>query len=276
MDSDGVTPLWLSAGKSGNEDLIHELLEAGAKVDRTSYEHNRQPIHQAALNGQVEVVRILLDAGVSPTPENDTFDDLEDSPFLLACASGKIEMVNLFLDCEVDAHMVSKKGKTALHFTAHGGHLTIGRVLIKVGCDVDARDEGGWAAMMIAAHQGHLPFVDLLMENNANIDVATEGGATPILIAAGQGHAGIVQRLLEAGAKQLPTRPSGLRPIHIAAQNGHLDCVKQLLKHSPEEMDKGDSIGFTALTLASHKNDSAHLSVMRYLVSLGSKVIVSG
>ncbi|KAK0738811.1 ankyrin repeat-containing domain protein [Schizothecium vesticola] len=276
VDSDGVTPLWLSAGHSGNADLIHELLEAGAKVDVTSYEHNRQPIHQAANYGHVEAVRILLDAGASPTPENDTFDDSEVSPFLLACESGEVELVNLFLDRGVDAHMVSKNGKSALHFAAHGGHVAIGRVLIKEGCDVDAREEEeGWPPMMIAAQEGHLSFVDLLMENNANIDAEKEGGATSLWVAAQQGHSDIVKRLLEAGAKQLSAMPGDRRPIHQAAQRGHLACVKELLKHSPEEINKCDNHGFTALTHASQKNETAHFSVMRYLVSRGAKVIVS-
>jgi len=272
MDSDGVTPLWLGSGNNANADLLRELLEAGARVDVMPYEHNRQPIHQAAVHGSVEAVRLLLDAGASPTPENDTFDGSEISPFLLACGSGKVESVNIFLDRGVDAHMTSKNGKSALHYAAHGGYVAIAQVLIDKGCDVDAREEDGWPPMMIAAQEGHLSFVDLLMKNNANIDAEEKDGATSLWIAAQQGHVAIVKSLLEAGAKQLSIRSSGRRPIHQAAQSGHLACVKQLVKHSPEEINKCDSHGFTALTHASQKNETAHLSVMRYLVSRGAKV----
>lgn len=273
VDSDGVTPLW-SAAQNGNADLVRELLEAGAKLDVTPYKHNRQPIHQAAQGGHVEAVRVLLDAGVNPTPEEDTFDDSELSPFLLACGSGKEELVTLFLERGVDVHMTFN-GKRALHFAAVEGHVAVGEKLLAKGCDVDAREEDGWPPLMLAAQNGHLAFVDLLIKHNANIDAEEKEGATSLWIAAQQGHAGIVKRLLEAGAKQLTTRPSGRRPIHQAAQNGHLACVKQLLKHSPEEIDKCEGKGFTALTFASQKNETGHLAVMRFLVREGAKVTVS-
>lgn len=275
LDSDGVTPLWLAAGKNGSADLVRELLKAGAKIDVQGYEKNRQPIHQAALYGQVEVARVLLDAGASPTPENDGFDDSEPSPFLLACGSGNVELVNLFLDRGADVQMVSG-GKSALHFAAEEGVVQVGQILVDKGSDVNVRDseDVGWPPLMVAAHDGHLAFVEFLIKNNADIDAEEEEGATSLWIAAQQGHADIVKCLLEAGAKHLPTRPSGLRPIHRAAQNGHLACVKHLLKHSPDEIDKCSSSGFTALTFAAHKDDSNHLAIMKFLVGSGAKVTV--
>lgn len=272
VDTNGATPLWFAAGKDGNADLVRELLKVGAKIDVQAYE-NRQPIHQAALHGQVEVARVLLDAGANPTPENDGLDDSEPSPFLLACGSGNVELVNLFLDRGADVQMGSG-GKSALHFAAEEGVVAVGQILLDKGCDVDIREEAGWPPLMVAAHDGHLAFVDLLIKNNADIDAEEEEGATSLSIAAQQGHADVVKCLLEAGAKQLPTRPSGVRPIHRAAQNGHLACVKELLKHSPEEIDKCSSSGFTALTFASHKDDSNHLAIMKFLVGSGAKVTV--
>lgn len=274
VDSNGATPLWLAAGK-GNADLVRELLKAGAKVDVTPNDDIRQPIHQAARNGHVEVARILLDAGASPTPENDGYDESDLSPFLLACGSGNVELVNLFLDHpEVDVHMTSGNGKGALHLAAEGGNVAVSQVLIDKGCEIEAREEEGRCPLMVAAQYGHLAIVELLMKNNADIDAEEEEGATSLWMAAQEGHASIVKYLLEAGAKQLPTRPSGVRPIHQAAQNGHLACVKELLEHSPEEIDKCSSSGFTALTFASHKDDSNHLAIMKFLVGSGAKVTV--
>lgn len=129
---------------------------------------------------------------------------------------------------------------------------------------------------MLAAQEGYLAFLDLLIKRNADIDAELKDGLTSLIIAAQKGHADIVKCLLEAGAKQLTMRPSGRRPIHQAAVNGHLACVKQLLEHSPEEIDKCDSSGMTALAHASHMDDSAHFAVMKYLLGKGAKVTTVG
>lgn len=207
VDLDGITPLWLAAGKNGNSDLVRELLEAGAKVEVTPYDDISHPIHQAALYGHVEVARILLDAGASPTPKNDGHDDRDLSPFLLACRSGTVELVNLFLKHPgVDVHMTSGTGKGALHLAAEKGDLAVGEILVE-GCkDVDIREEDGWSPLMVAARYGHLSFVELLMKNNADIDAEEKEGVTSLWIASQEGHASTVKCLLEAGAKQLPTR----------------------------------------------------------------------
>lgn len=272
VDSSGVTPLW-SASQNGNVDVVRELLKAGAKVNVTPYEFSRLPIHQAAQGGHLEVVRALLEFGANPTPEADTFDDSEASPLLLACSSDNLELVNLFLDCGAKISTKMKNGKGPLHFAAHHGRVKIGQLLINKGCDIDGRETDGWSPLMLAAQDGHLPFVNLLIENHANVDSSEKDGATALWVAAQQGHASIVKRLLQAGAKQLGCKESRRRPIHQAAQNGHLSCVKLLLKHSPEELNATEQEGWSALAMASQKNQPSHLSVMRYLVGQGAKVL---
>jgi serine/threonine-protein phosphatase 6 regulatory ankyrin repeat subunit B len=272
VDAKGVTPLW-SASQNGNADVVRALLKAGAKVNVTPYEFDRLPIHQAAQGGHLEVVRALLDFGANPTPEADTFEDSEPSPFLLACSCDNHELVDLFLERGADIKTKIRTGKGPIHFAAHGGRVKVGQLLIDKGCNIDAREVDGWTALMLAAQEDHLPFVNLLIDNHANIDSAEKDGATALWIAAQQGHASIVKRLLEAGARQFAAKETGRRPIHQAAQNGHLACVKLLLRHSPGEINEAENDGFTALTMASQKNGPSHLSVMRYLVSQGAKVM---
>ncbi|KAK0613559.1 ankyrin repeat-containing domain protein [Immersiella caudata] len=226
-DEHGITPFW-SAAQNGNADVVHLLLGAGAKMDVAPYTKKLQPIHVASLRGHLEVVRLLLDSGVSPTPEADSFDDSEPSPFLLACTTDNVELARLFLDRGVDIVNTTafQSNKGALHFAAHGGHVRVGQFLLDNKCDVDAR------------------------EAEAHVDSEKKDGATALWIAAQQGHSKVVKRLLAAGAKQLSTKSSKRQPVHQAAQNGHLACVKLLVKDSPEEISMVERQGFTALTLA--------------------------
>ncbi|KAK0710818.1 ankyrin repeat-containing domain protein, partial [Lasiosphaeris hirsuta] len=125
----------------------------------------RQPMHQAAQNGNLETVKVLIDAGAKATPEDDSFDTDTPSPFWLACAAGKLDIVELLLKPEHKANVnfaVGRSGKTALHAAAYGGRTEIARLLLEKGCNIDAKEEDGWTALMIAAQEGHLPFLNLL------------------------------------------------------------------------------------------------------------------
>ena len=56
------SPLHLSA-KSGHDDIVHLLLQAGAQVDEERPEGSA--LHQAALYGKTAVVRLLLSVCVT-------------------------------------------------------------------------------------------------------------------------------------------------------------------------------------------------------------------
>ena len=55
------SPLHLSA-KSGHDDIVHLLIQGGAKVNDSRVEGT--PLHQAALYGKTDVVRLLLRVSV--------------------------------------------------------------------------------------------------------------------------------------------------------------------------------------------------------------------
>lgn len=66
-DSRGITPLHLAAGM-GSEDLVQQLIEAGA--DTNGQDHVREngggqetPLHRAAVGGHLEALRKLIHGG---------------------------------------------------------------------------------------------------------------------------------------------------------------------------------------------------------------------
>ncbi|KXX75146.1 Ankyrin-3 [Madurella mycetomatis] len=270
-DNAGITPLW-SAAQQGHHETVELLADNGAQVDVASNEGARQPMHQAAQNGNLETVKVLIAAGANPTPEDNSFDTDTPSPFWLACAAGKPDVVRLLLEHNANVHFVlGLSGKTTLHAAAYGGRPEIGELLLDNNCNIDAKEEKGWTALMLAAQEGHLDFLEMLLKKGANINAAEKDGATALWIASQQGHVQIVRCLLKFGAKQLPTRSASRRPMHQAAQNGHLSVLKLLLQNSPEDINSVDKRGATPLLLASQENKPNYTGVIKFLLNSGAK-----
>lgn len=144
MDNNGIMPLW-SAVQQEYHEIVELLLKKGAKPDVASDDGTRLPIHQAAQNGSLETVRVLIEHKAEPAPEKYSFDRTIPSPFFLACASGNLEIAKLLLSKGADiGFKMENSGKTALHAAAHGGKTDVTEFLIKNGCNVDAKEEDGW------------------------------------------------------------------------------------------------------------------------------------
>ena len=126
-----------------------------------------QPLHHAALEGHVEPVRLLLEAGADKN----------------AAETGL--------------------GFSPVHLAAHQGHLDIVHFLIECGANKDqpTTDDGHHAAQ-----EGHLRVIHLLLESCSDIDRTTQSGATALDVALERGHREVVGFLASLEAKEPPKK----------------------------------------------------------------------
>jgi ankyrin repeat protein len=107
----GESPLMLSALK-GHLALSEKLVKKGADVNKTGW----TPLHYAASNGQVEVIKLLL--------ENHAYIDAESpngsTPLMMASMYGNPQSVKLLLDEGADPLLKNQVGLTALQFAERG------------------------------------------------------------------------------------------------------------------------------------------------------------
>ncbi|HSR70792.1 MAG TPA: ankyrin repeat domain-containing protein, partial [Kiloniellales bacterium] len=107
----------------------------------------RTALGRAALNGDVETVARLLEAGAR-------IDHAEADgrpPIVLAALSGSPEVVGLLLAAGADPDARERNtGNTPLMLAANNGHLDVVRLLLDRGVDVNARSEDGWTALEAA------------------------------------------------------------------------------------------------------------------------------
>ena len=106
------SPLMISALK-GQFDLASRLIERGADVNKPGW----TPLHYAATNGHVAVIRLLLDKHAyidSAAPSGTT-------PLMMAAHYGTPEAVKVLLDEGADPMLKNLQGLSAIDFANRAG-----------------------------------------------------------------------------------------------------------------------------------------------------------
>lgn len=118
----GESPLMLAALK-GHLVLSDKLVKKGADVNKTGW----TPLHYAASNGHVDVMKLLL--------ENHAYIDAESpngsTPLMMASMYGNPQSVKLLLDEGADPLLKNQVGLTALQFAQRGNRPDSAEMLTK-------------------------------------------------------------------------------------------------------------------------------------------------
>jgi len=146
-------------------------------------------------------------------------------------------------------------------FTAiREGDTAAVKSLLRLGADLNARDEDGATALMHAAADADLAMMKLLLDEGADLNAASKGGATALLWALHDVEK--VKLLLKHDAKNLDAAVLGAAGIP-----GATPVLKLLAEHGASL--KASKAGFTPLMAASRGGD---LVAVRYLIDRGADV----
>jgi len=122
------------------------------------------PFWLAAMDGNVELMRVLSEAGADATLGTDE----DTSPLMVAAGLGQVPAetrvapeeslaaVEFVLSLGANVNRVNAVGRTALHGAAHIRSDEIVQVLVDHGADVNAADQRGITPLMIAEGGGHI------------------------------------------------------------------------------------------------------------------------
>ena len=166
------------------------------------------PIHDAAMNGNLAGVQAELDKGVGVNAKNDYGEtpldmavwyngETEVAALLRkqggkhgvlngAAAGGDIEAVKDFLAAGTDVNTKDGWEWTPLHNAAWWGHKEIAELLLANGAGVNAKNNVGWTPLHMAAINGHNEIVGLLVAGGADVNSKNNNGETPTDLAAGR------------------------------------------------------------------------------------------
>lgn len=182
-----------------------------------------------------EVSRRLLDNGFSPKSNHGGFDLNQNEALRWAATFGFVNLVEALVRLGADLESKDENGHSAFHLAAKDEPDGAGKVLnflakVKPGL-VEDKDKDGLTALHLAALNGHLEALKALVLSDANVFAVTKNGWTALHQAARTGRCSIIQLLLvECGAEINCRDESGWSPLHLACINGYLEAAKQLIE----------------------------------------------
>ncbi|KAI1455233.1 ankyrin repeat protein [Annulohypoxylon moriforme] len=229
------------------------------------------PLLYAARNGEVEIVRILLeDPRVDPNARDHIFGV---TPLWYASAAGHENVVKLLLGKpSVDPDSRDDQGDcmSPLSIASWRGHKSVVKLLLATeGVDPDSYDGCEQTPLGRAAWKGHEEIVDLLLEDErVNPNAKDARDFTPIILAAMEGHEGIVKLLLSKGGDidlNATDDLDRLSPLQWAAKNGKENMVRTLLTY--ERVDVNQVSVFEEYTALMFAAERGHEKVVKLLLS---------
>jgi len=141
----------MQAALNGNVNVIRDAIDKGYDVNATDTEQHTV-LMMAAYNGHAEIISMLLDHGAG----TDARDNLQRTALMYASTGPFNETVELLLEAGADPNLVDNDEHfTAIMFAAAEGQKEVVSTLLKHGADKTMLDEDGESAYDFAIANGH-------------------------------------------------------------------------------------------------------------------------
>jgi ankyrin repeat protein len=256
----------IAAVRSGNHDAVQVLLHQAAVNAREA--DGTTALHWAARAGDVECVRLLLQAGADAKAAN----RYGVTPLALAALNGDAVTTGILLKAGADANATASEGTTVLMTAARAGATAVAKALLDHGANANAREHRlGETALMWAAAENHPEAIAMLLAHGADADARSDttkfprqvfgdgivalfgrlprGGWTPLMYAARQGALIAAATLADGGADFDAVDPDGTTAMALAIDNAHFDVARMLLEKGADP-NVADTTGTAALYAA--------------------------
>lgn len=230
--------------------IAQRLLDSGAQVNSHAGFYNTTPLHGAAENGPLELVKLLVSKGAKVNAVDKEFS----MPLAKAVQADNLEIAQFLLEQGADKTInhADTEFQTAI-FKARSAKMA--QLLIANGANVSDRDKKGLSVLLHAVVR-HLDFdlLKVLLQNGADINAQDKSGTTALLWAAQHPYErddkNCVQFLLENGAKANVANNQGETPLLVAEE---LDVLQALLTHGADVNAQNED-GQTALIYVAKMN----------------------
>ena len=206
------TPLVL-AYEQGNPEVAERLLEHIP----ASIKGSMSLLLDRAVNTTANTTPSIIGPHDLPSNiEQDMTSVSEQYSLWTAAQDGQLDIVRSLLDSGSDVNDRNTLRETALDVASSYGHLAVARLLIERGADVNARDRHGWTPLIAASRYEQLEVARLLLDHGADVNAKKRDHETALHYASRKGNSEMVRLLLEHGAKMDVRDTAGKTPMQIA------------------------------------------------------------
>ena len=144
--------------RAGDAEKVKALLQADPKLAEARTEDSSTALHLAALEGQTQIVRLLL----ANKAQVNARGLREETPLHMAMYNGHREVAELLLASQADVNAQNTAGETPLHLAARKGYRDLVELLVSQNADPGALDKSGRTPKAAAAEKEHWEIVELL------------------------------------------------------------------------------------------------------------------
>jgi ankyrin len=240
----------------GDAEFVERMFRSFSEPVRQRFLANQ--LHVACRSGKVEVVKLFLDKGADPNQN-------KGRP-LCSCSSvggAPVEAIKLLLDRGADPNLWEKE--SALIEASHANRPDVVRLLLERGANINAQEkEKGKTALMEAVEGGASkdPIVKILLEKGADIRITNKSGYSALGLASRAGRVQAAQMLLDKGANINVKSKGGWTPLHEAASVGSIEMVEFLLQRGADATAKTEK-GNKPLDIASQRGHKKVEAILR-------------
>lgn len=269
--------IFMAASRNQLGRLSAILNNSTAPIEITAMVNGMNSLHIAAKKGFVEVVQSLLTyskENLDHVLSSSTSDD-EKTALMIAAFNGQQGVVEVLVakilgleNADLLLAQTDKRGNTALHYAAWGGHLPCVELLVTTGrISTSQGNSEGILPLQLAAAGNYTDVVSYLMKHQSHNDSnepssstvidPSSSGMNALHRAASYGAVETVELLLQQ-PESFPVNAlagNGNTALHYAAQHGHFGVVLALGENAQTAWSLKNDYGLTPLHYASLRYD---------------------
>ena len=220
---DGYSPLMLhiNRGKNCWNDIVHYLIFQCYCDLSLKNSIGETALHIACTNGNVDVVRMIIDRGFNPNVK----DNVGNTPLDIACKNGHKSIITQIIG--------SKHSEiTTILDLFQKYPLIISDLVVSIDAK---KNEDGHTPLHVICISNDIELTKLAADMRCNPNVVNKAGDTPLHIACRSGHVNIAAILLSMQQCDIDLRNSdGDTPLHLACRNNLSTIVEMIMERNPD------------------------------------------
>ena len=219
----GERPLWVAC-KNGHLEVVALLVEAGVRVEKG---RKKNVLNVACHHGHAHVVEYLLGLGGFDLNVGHWFR----RPLGAACLGGHMDVIHLLIARGATLDHEGSDSKGPLYLASSGGHVDVISFLLEAGVGPGPVWQD---ALEVAVESGHAQVVEVLLargKRSVDVEKLNRESDTLLCSAARAGHVDVVRCLVTQGGADIDASGDQYQtPLCLASQWGYRDLVVLLLE----------------------------------------------